>query len=102
MTDSPIKTTRRGAVLEVTLDRPKANAIDATTSRIMGDVFTEFRDDPDLRGRLRLSGVFHPSQPGAASPTLSQAFVFTDIISASLLLLGQHIELQVTAATTTS
>lgn len=49
MTDTPIKITRRGAVLEVTLDRPKANAIDAATSRIMGDVFTEFRDDPDLR-----------------------------------------------------
>lgn len=45
----PIKTERRGAVLEVTLDRPKANAIDLATSRIMGDVFTEFRDDPDLR-----------------------------------------------------
>ncbi|BDW84642.1 carnitinyl-CoA dehydratase [Roseicyclus marinus] len=51
MTDSPspIRTTRRGAVLEVTLDRPKANAIDAATSRIMGEVFTGFRDDPDLR-----------------------------------------------------
>lgn len=47
--DSPIRTTRRGAVLEVTLDRPKANAIDAATSRIMGEVFTGFRDDPDLR-----------------------------------------------------
>ncbi len=45
----PIKTTRRGAVLEVTLDRPKANAIDLATSRIMGEVFTEFRDDPALR-----------------------------------------------------
>lgn len=56
-------------------------------------------DDPDLRGRLRLSGVFHPGQPGAASPTLSQAFIHTDIIAAGLLLLGQHIELQVTAAT---
>jgi crotonobetainyl-CoA hydratase len=31
------------------LDRPKANAIDLATSRIMGDVFAEFRDDPDLR-----------------------------------------------------
>ncbi len=49
MTDTPVKTTRRGAVLEVTLDRPKANAIDAPTSRIMGEVFTEFRDDPELR-----------------------------------------------------
>lgn len=49
MTDSPIKTNRRGHVFEVTLDRPKANAIDLATSRIMGEVFTEFRDDPDLR-----------------------------------------------------
>ncbi|MEO0944328.1 MAG: carnitinyl-CoA dehydratase [Pseudomonadota bacterium] len=49
MTDSPIKTERRDHVLEVTLDRPKANAIDLATSRIMGDVFTAFRDDPELR-----------------------------------------------------
>jgi crotonobetainyl-CoA hydratase len=46
---SPIRTTRNGAVLEVTIDRPKANAIDAATSRIMGDVFASFRDDPQLR-----------------------------------------------------
>jgi crotonobetainyl-CoA hydratase len=45
----PIKVERRGAVLEVTIDRPKANAIDAATSRIMGDVFAGFRDDPELR-----------------------------------------------------
>ena len=38
-----------GAVLEVTLDRPKANAIDAVTSGEMGRVFAEFRDDPALR-----------------------------------------------------
>ncbi len=49
MTETPIKTIRRGAVLEVTLDRPKANAIDAATSRLMGEVFTQFRDDPGLR-----------------------------------------------------
>ena len=49
MTESPIKTHRDGAILEVTLDRPKANAIDLATSKIMGDVFAEFRDDPDLR-----------------------------------------------------
>jgi crotonobetainyl-CoA hydratase len=46
---SPIRTTRNGAVLEVVIDRPKANAIDAATSRIMGDIFASFRDDPDLR-----------------------------------------------------
>ena len=47
--ENPIKTERRGHILAVTLDRPKANAIDLMTSRIMGDVFTDFRDDPDLR-----------------------------------------------------
>jgi crotonobetainyl-CoA hydratase len=46
---SPIHTTRNGAILEVTIDRPKANAIDASTSRIMGDIFAGFRDDPSLR-----------------------------------------------------
>jgi crotonobetainyl-CoA hydratase len=49
MTENPIKTDRSGRVLEVTLDRPKANTIDLATSRIMGDIFTGFRDDPDLR-----------------------------------------------------
>lgn len=49
MTDNPVRIERRGAVLEVTLDRPKANAIDAAASRKMGAVFRDFRDDPDLR-----------------------------------------------------
>ena len=56
MSDSPIKTERRGHVLEVTLDRPKANAIDLATSRIMGDVFTDFRDDAELRVALVTGG----------------------------------------------
>lgn len=46
---SPIKTKRDGAIFHVTLDRPKANAIDLATSRIMGDTFAAFRDDPTLR-----------------------------------------------------
>ena len=49
MTASPIRTERQGAVLEVTIDRPKANAIDAATSRRMGEIFAGFRDDPALR-----------------------------------------------------
>ncbi len=47
--EGPIKTRREGAILEVTLDRPKANAIDLKTSRIMGQVFRSFRDDDTLR-----------------------------------------------------
>jgi crotonobetainyl-CoA hydratase len=47
--EGPIRTRREGAILEVTLDRPKANAIDLATSRIMGRVFRSFRDDDGLR-----------------------------------------------------
>ncbi len=47
---SEVITTRRvGGILEVTLDRPKANAIDLKTSRLMGETFKAFRDDQDLR-----------------------------------------------------
>jgi crotonobetainyl-CoA hydratase len=49
MSEDPIKTKRNGHVLEVTIDRPKANAIDLVTSRVMGEVFRNFRDDPDVR-----------------------------------------------------
>jgi crotonobetainyl-CoA hydratase len=48
-TGGPIRTRRENAILEVTLDRPKANAIDLITSRIMGEVFRDFRDDDSLR-----------------------------------------------------
>ena len=48
MTD-PLHVERRGRILEVTLDRPKANAIDGAASRLMGAVFADFRDDPQLR-----------------------------------------------------
>ena len=44
-----VKTNIVGGIFELTLDRPKANAIDLVTSRIMGDAFKEFRDNPDLR-----------------------------------------------------
>ncbi len=53
---SPIKTRRNGAILEVILDRPKANAIDLATSRIMGEVFRDFRDDPELRVAILTGG----------------------------------------------
>ena len=48
----PVRTRRDGAVLEVVLDRPKANAIDLATSRAMGETFAAFRDDPALRVAL--------------------------------------------------
>ena len=39
----------RGRVLEVTLDRPPANAIDQDTSIALHDQFARLRDDPELR-----------------------------------------------------
>ena len=47
--DDVIKTQQDGNILEVTLDRPKANAIDLATSRQMGKTFRHFRDNDELR-----------------------------------------------------
>ncbi len=49
LTEGPLRTRREGAILEVTLDRPPANAIDLATSRLMGLTFRAFRDDDSLR-----------------------------------------------------
>lgn len=51
-----VKTRREGAILEVTLDRPKANAIDLATSRMMGEAFQAFRDDDELRVAIITGG----------------------------------------------
>ena len=40
---------RDGPVVTLTIDRPKANAIDAATSCAMGAAFVEFDADPDVR-----------------------------------------------------
>ncbi|APX16258.1 carnitinyl-CoA dehydratase CaiD [Phaeobacter inhibens] len=56
MTDTPIRTRRDGPILEITLDRPKANAIDLKTSVAMGEVFRDFRDDPELRVAILTGG----------------------------------------------
>ncbi|MDH3733383.1 MAG: enoyl-CoA hydratase-related protein [Gemmatimonadota bacterium] len=43
-----VRIERHGPVLEVTIDRPKANAIDNTTSHRLGEVFCDYRDDDEL------------------------------------------------------
>lgn len=45
----PVRVEQRGFVLEVTLDRPPANAIDLDTSRALHAAFTRLRDDDTLR-----------------------------------------------------
>lgn len=46
---SEVETEVRGETLVVTLDRPKANAIDVPTSRALYAAFARLRDDPTLR-----------------------------------------------------
>jgi crotonobetainyl-CoA hydratase len=45
----PVRTQVEGQTLIVTLDRPKANAIDVTTSRALYAAFDRLCQDPDLR-----------------------------------------------------
>jgi len=51
-----LKVVRNGRILEVTLQRGKANAIDASISKEMGMVFADFRDNPDLRVAILTGG----------------------------------------------
>ena len=44
-----VHTAQDDGVLTITLDRPKANAIDVATSRALYDAFARLRDDPGLR-----------------------------------------------------
>jgi crotonobetainyl-CoA hydratase len=44
-----INIVKDGAILEVMIDRPKANAIDLPASRELNDIFSAFRDDAALR-----------------------------------------------------
>ena len=56
MGNNSVLTDRQGSVFQVTLNRPKANAIDVATSRELGDVFAGFRDDPELRVAIITGG----------------------------------------------
>lgn len=57
MSRDDIEVERRGGVLEVTMKRAKANAIDLATSQALGEVWSEFRDDPELRVGILTSGL---------------------------------------------
>jgi crotonobetainyl-CoA hydratase len=52
-----VRASARDHVLEIVLDRPKANAIDRSTSLALHEAFARLRDDPDLRvGILTAAG----------------------------------------------
>ncbi len=46
---SPVRLERDGSILEITLDRPPANAIDLDVGRALHAAFRQLRDDADLR-----------------------------------------------------
>src|ERR1700744_2458679 len=48
MTDG-VNLVQADGILDVTLDRPKANAISLGVSRRLNEIFTEFRDDKSLK-----------------------------------------------------
>jgi crotonobetainyl-CoA hydratase len=56
MTTEDVKVRIEGGILEVIIDRPKANAIDRATSIRLGEIFTDFRDNPELRVAIITGG----------------------------------------------
>ena len=56
MTTEDVKTRIEGGILEVVIDRPKANAIDRATSIRLGEIFSDFRDNPALRVAIITGG----------------------------------------------
>ena len=56
MSNDPIKTRIDGKVLEVIIDRPKANAIDRATSIAMGEIFSDYRDNASLNVAIITGG----------------------------------------------
>lgn len=58
------------------------------------DIQEAGNDDAELSGRIAVSGVYRPEDPNAATDSMMQVFVRTDVLACGLLTLGQHIELQ--------
>lgn len=69
---------------------PDEAALDAVVARVQAAA----TDDPELAGRIGVDGVYRPGELGAIAPNMVQAFVWTDVVAAGLLRLGQHIEIQ--------
>lgn len=54
--NDPVTVETHDSVLLITLDRPKANAIDVATSLALHQAFADFEDDPDLRVAVLTGG----------------------------------------------
>ncbi len=49
LSSDDILLTHKHGIIEISLNRPKANAIDRATSQRLGEIFTAFRDSEELR-----------------------------------------------------
>lgn len=56
MTTEDVRVRIEGGILEVIIDRPKANAIDRATSIRLGEIFSDFRDNPEQRVAIITGG----------------------------------------------
>jgi hypothetical protein len=64
-------------------------SLEALEERV--EAINEAGADTELKGRMAVSGVY---RPGTYTTSMTQAFVWTDVVASGLLLTGQHIELQ--------
>jgi crotonobetainyl-CoA hydratase len=53
---NPIKSERRGTLLELTIDRPPANAFDGPTSKALGEALVAYQNDDSLRCAIITGG----------------------------------------------
>lgn len=47
-----------------------------------------------LEGRVLVTGVYFPGDPGSITDVMAQAFAWTDVFASGVLAFGQHLELQ--------
>jgi hypothetical protein len=69
---------------------PELDDLEAAAERIAA----AGREDPELAGRISVSGLYRPGDAGSYTDAMVQAFVRTDVIASGLLAFGQHVELQ--------
>lgn len=74
------------AMTHVGIAYPDAEQVDAAMARLAAT--------RELEGRLTLSDVYRPGDPGSVDDRVVQAFVYTDVIGVGLLTGGQQLELQ--------
>src|SRR6266513_308534 len=85
-----ISTATRGAVFEVTIDRPKANAIDLAASRRLNQAFAAFRDDPALRVAIVTGAGERFFSPGWDLKGIACGGGFEIVLGTDIIVMEEH------------